>query len=216
MISGKDGWLRKFYRDLGAEFFASLRRVDFQAIICPNLSAYHHAEHRTWLDNRTLIQLFMERLLESGLPGVFFSYLEDAPVHNLWLTEYLRLNPTQQFLATGFDRKARGSFLEKRMTLLAQVEQDVGRPLRIILNCIVSRIKEIRVASKLFPGRVHLMGESVFQKSFRGKVLTVGEKGHINWSNGDNRSLPGAELFRHNARALEEALALEAPDFFGS
>lgn len=216
MISAKDGWLQKFYSGLGVEFFESVRRADFQAVVCPNLSAYHHTEHRVWLDNRALIQRFMERLLEKGIPGIFFSYLENAPVHQRWLTEYFRLNPSQQVLATGFDRKARGAFFEQRMRLLAQIEQDLGRPLRIILNCVVSRIQEIRLASRLFPGRVHLMGQSLFHKSYRGKLLTVGERGHIQWSNGGDRFLPGPELFSHNARALEEALSIEAPDFFAS
>lgn len=214
MVSAKDGWLLKFCRSVGPEFFDSLEEIGFKAIICPNLSAYQHVEHRVWLDNRALIQIFMEKLLERGLPSIFYSYLEDSPIHQRWLVDYFRFNPSQSFIATGFDRKKRGKSFDRKLCLLAEVEQSLGRPLRVVLNCIVSRMREIRVASGLFPGRVHLMGSSVYLKSLKGKVLTVGETGSLQWLDGRTAFRPGWELFCHNATNLEQAVAAFAPDFF--
>jgi hypothetical protein len=215
IISGTDPWLARFCRGLGPPFFEGVARSDFDAVICPNLSAYHHAEHRVGLDNRAIVQLFMGACLSRGLPAVFHSYLEDAPEHPRWLVEYFRLNPTQQFIATGFDRGGanRREFVRRRLAILGRAQQSLGRPLTVVLSNILTRIWAVREASEIFPGRVHLLGQSVFLRAVKGSVLTY-RAGALRWREDAREHPRGVELFLRNARVLHEAIADQAPSFY--
>ena len=107
VVSAKDGWLNRFCQTLDGSFAPSVKELGFSALIGPNLSAYRHTEHRVWLDNRAVCQQFMQQLpLEHGLPAIFHTYLERSAIHQDWLVEYLRLNRSQDHVATGFDCKA--------------------------------------------------------------------------------------------------------------
>lgn len=216
VVSAEDDWLNRFMRKVGAPFACSVRELGFSAVIGPNLSAYHHAEHRVWLDNRGVCQLFTEFSLRHGLPAIFHTYLEDSRVHQDWLVEYLRLNPTQEFIATGFDCKGGNNprFVGKRIRLLERVQDRAGRPLRIVLHNVLSRIRVARLASQVFPGRVHLLGRSVLLRSLKGSRLEIGADCRLSWIEASAADAPGLELFRQNARRLDDALAAVNPGFF--
>lgn len=215
VISGTDPWLAKLCRGLGPPFFEGLARSNFGAVICPNLSAYHHAEHRVWLDNRAIVQRFMECCLQRGLPGVFHTYLEDAPEHARWLVRYFQLNPTQHVVATGFDRGGGNNpaFVRRRLEILAGVEQALGRPLRVVLANVLGRLAAIRAANDRFPGRVHLVGQSVFLRSVKGSELT--KRGDwLAWRRAAREYSRGVGLFLRNAEVLRGAIGEKVPGFF--
>lgn len=215
VISGTDPWLAGFCRGLGPPFFVAVAQSNFGAVICPNLSAYHHAEHRVWLDNRAIAQNFMEACLVRGLPAVFHTYLEDAPEHGRWLVRYLELNPTQGIVATGFDRGGGNdpAFVRRRLEILAEVEQSLGRGLRVVLSNMLTRLWAIREASALFPGRVHLLGQSAFLRAVKGSLLTY-QSGVLRWREDAREYSRGTQLFLRNARVLQEAIADRAPSFY--
>jgi hypothetical protein len=217
VVSAEDDWLNRFCGKLGEPFARSVREAGFSALIGPNLSAYRHAEHRVWLDNRAVCQLFMEFSLGRGLPAVFHTYLEDSTIHQDWLVEYLRLNPTQEFVATGFDCKGANNsrFVRRRIRLLERVQDRAGRPIRIVLHNVLSRIRIARLAHQAFPGRVHLLGRSVLLRSLKGSRLEFDAAGRSSWVEASAGYAPGLELFRQNARRLDEALAEVIPGFFG-
>lgn len=217
-FTGKDPLLRRLLEGCGEQFLSSLNRCDIQAIIVSNLSAYDHADHSTWLDNRAMCQNFLNVLLRAGLPGILHTYLEDAPVHQGWLVDYLRLNPEQHYIATGFDRR-RGqsiSFVERRLQMLAEVEQAIGRELHIVLCSVLMNLKAIAAASRLFPGRVHLVSQSVFMASVKGRRIEWDRRsGCINQSETDWRYSQGQELFLVNARRFDRLLRERVPLFRG-
>lgn len=216
VVSAEDDWLNRFTRNVGEQFARSIRELGFAAVIGPNLSAYQHAEHRVWLDNRAVCQLVTEFSLRHGLPAIFHTYLEDSLIHQDWLVEYLRLNPTQEFVATGFDCRGGNNarFVRRRLRLLERVQDRAGRPLRIVLHNVLSRIRVVRYASEVFPGRVHLLGRSVLLRSLKGSRLEIGSDGRSSWIVASSGVRPGLELFRENARCLEDALADAIPGFF--
>jgi hypothetical protein len=218
VLSAEDDWLNRFCHDVGESFASSAREMNFAAVIGPNLSAYRHAEHRVWLDNRAVCQLFMEFLLRHRLPAIFHTYLEDSPLHQKWLVEYLRLNPTQEFIATGFDCKGGNNtrFVRRRIRLLEQVQNRAGRPLRIVLHNVVSRVRVAKLAHEVFPGRIHLVGRSVLLRSLKGSRLEFDAEGRSSWINRSSAHEPGIELFRDNAQRLDEGLAEVIPGFFDS
>ena len=78
--------------------------------------------------------------LRHGLPAIFHTYLENSPVHQDWLVEYLKLNPSQHFIATGFDRNAANNrkFARLRIRLLESVERRAGRPLHIVFHTLLT------------------------------------------------------------------------------
>jgi hypothetical protein len=217
VISAEDDWLSRFTRKLREPFARSVREMEFGAVIGPNLSAYQHAEHRVWLDNRAVCQLFMEFCLGHGLPAVFHTYLEDSAIHQDWLVEYLRFNPTQEFLATGFDCMGgnNGRFVRRRIRLLERVQARAGRPIRIVLHNVLSRVVIARLAHQAFPGRIHLLGRSVLMRSLKGSWLEFDAAGRSAWVVASAEHAPGLELFRQNARRLDDALAEVIPGFFG-
>ena len=207
-------WLQRFLVNLGEGFFASIKSTKFIAVICPSLSAYHHTEHRVWLVNRALIQNFEEQLLKRGLPGIFFTYLEDSPEHQDWLNQYLLQNPTQEYIATGFDRGAANSagFFQRRLRILAEAEQAAGRPLRVVLCSLMTSLPRIQFASDLFPGRIHLVASTVFQHSIHGQRLNKITTG-LEWV-GPNSEPRGWPLFEKNAQTLEEIVLEQVPNFY--
>ena len=215
VISGTDPWLAKFCRGLGPPFFAGVARSNFGAVISPNLSAYHHAEHRVWLDNRAIVQRFMETCLELGLPAVLHTYLEDSPEHDRWLVEYFLQNPTQRCVATGFDRGGANSreFVSRRLAILGRIQQSLGRPLTVVLSNILTRLWAVKEASDIFPGRVHLLGQSVFLRAVKGSVLTY-QAGALKWREDAREHPRGGELFLRNAGVLQEAIASLIPKFY--
>lgn len=215
-ISAEDDWLNRFTRKAGISFADSVRLLGFGAVIGPNFSAYPHSEHRVWLDNRAVGQLFMEFALRHGLPAVFHTYLEDSNIHQDWLVEYLKLNPTQEFLATGFDCKGGNNarFVRRRIRLLERVQERAGRPLRLVLHTVVTRIWVARLAWKAFPGRVHLLGRSLLLRSFKGCPLESRRVGRVGWGKATPGARFGMELVRDNAIRLEEAISDCLPNFF--
>ena len=215
VISGTDPWLAAFCRGVGPQFFDGLASWNFAAVICPNLSAYHHAEHRVGLDNRAIVRRFLECCLERGVPAAFHTYLEDAPEHARWLVRHLELNPTQRVVATGFDRGGANdpAFVARRLEILAGVEQAIGRPLRVVLANVLGRLSAIRAAHRLFPGRVHLVGQSVFLRSVKGSEL-VRSGGWVAWRPDAREFARGVGLFLKNAEVLRGAIAEQVPGFF--
>jgi hypothetical protein len=218
VIGGKDRWLRGFSRGVGDEFFSGLTSANISAIVCPNYSAYRHVEHWVWLDNRAIGQRFMGLLLERGLPGIFHTYLEDSRVHIDWLVEYLRQNPSQHFIATGFDRGGANGpkFVSRRLDILTEVERRVGRPLHVVLSNLLTRLCWVNDLAAKFPGRVHLVGQSVFLRSVQGSELYLSANGHLNWRERAEGYERGVKLFQHNADILERAIREKCPDFFFS
>jgi hypothetical protein len=218
LIGGEDRWLQRFSRGIGEEFFKSVASGNVCAVLSPNYSAFDHVEHWVWLDNRAIGQTFMRRLLERRLPGIFHTYLEDSSEHLQWLTEYLRLNPTQQFLATGFDRGGANDerFVARRLEMLAEVENSIGRPLHFVFCNLLTRLGWVRRLVDLFPGRVHLVGQSVFLRSVKGSVLQILPDGKLIWKERAREHARGLELFRHNAAILEQAIRNRHPAFFSS
>jgi len=218
LIGGADRWLQRFSRGIGEEFFKSVASGNVCAVLSPNYSAFGHVEHWVWLDNRAIGQTFMRRLLEWGLPGIFHTYLEDSSVHLQWLTEYLRLNPTQQFLATGFDRGGANDerFVARRLEMLAEVENSIGRPLHFVLCNFLTRLGWVGRLADLFPGRVHLVGQSVYLRSVQGSELQILPNGKLIWKERVKEHTRGLELFRHNAATLEQAIRNRYPAFFSS
>mgnify|MGYP001098922230 CR=1 FL=1 len=205
-------------RKVGEPFARSVQDLGFSAVIGPNLSAYLHSEHRVWLDNRAVCQLFTEFSLRHGLPVIFHTYLEDSLVHQDWLVEYLRLNPTQAFIATGFDCKGGNNsrFVARRIRLLERVQDRAGRPIRIVLHNVLSRVRVARLAHQAFPGRVHLLGRSVVLRSLKGSRLEFDAAGRSSWVKASAGHSPGLELFLQNANRLDEALADMIPGFSAS
>jgi hypothetical protein len=216
VVSAEDGWLNRFCGKLGEPFARSVREAGFSAVIGPNLSAYPHAEHRVWLDNRAVCQLVMEFSLGHGLPAVFHTYLEDSAIHQDWLVEYLRLNPTQEFLATGFDCMGGNNvrFVRRRVRMLERVQDRAGRPMRIVLHNVLSRVRIAHLAHQAFPGRVHLLGRSVLLRSLKGSRLEFDAAGRSSWVGASSGHVPGLDLFRQNACRLDDALADVIPGFF--
>lgn len=216
VISDRDDWLQDFYHFVGEPFAESVQAHNFTAVIGPNLSAYHHVEHYVWLDNRALCQQFTGFALKRGLPAIFHTYLEDSPIHQDWLVEYLKLNPTQKFIATGFDRNAgnNGRFVKRRIKLLEAVERRAGRQLFVVLHTLMTRLNYIRMAHDAFPQRVHLLGRSVLLRSLGGSRLDFKPSGASVWHERDLDYAKGIELFNHNSRRLETALADFVPGFF--
>lgn len=218
VVSGKDELLSRISANVGAPFLDSVAREDIGGIICPNLSAYHHVEHRVWLFNRAIVQNFMAALLERGLPGIFHTYLEDAEPHQRWLIEYLRLNPTQRFLATCFDRGAANNqpFVRRRLRLLAVVQEAIGRPLSVVLSNVMTRLWVVQDASEFFPGRVHLLAPTLFQKSVHGELLVRTGPRRMKWRRRAMAVPRGNELFRRNAAVLASVLEEVVPGFFAN
>ena len=216
VISDRDPWLAGFLHFAGNPFAKSVLDHQFTAMMGPNLSAYHEVEHYVWLDNRALCQQFMGFALRHGLPAIFHTYLEDSPVHQKWLVEYLKLNPSQHFIATGFDRNATKNprFARKRIRMLEAVEHRVGRPLRVVLHNVMTGIRFIKLAHAAFPQRLHLLGRSVVMRSYGGSSLVFKDNGASDWIVKDLNFPLGIELFNHNARQLEQALATFIPSFF--
>ena len=64
---------------------------------------------------------------------------------------------------------------------MEQVQNRAGRPLRLVLHNVLSRIKVAQRASQVFPGRVHLLGRSVLLRSLKGSRLEIGTKGRSSW-----------------------------------
>jgi hypothetical protein len=216
VISDRDDWLAGFFHFAGNPFAASVLEHGFTAVMGPNLSGYHEVEHWVWLDNRALCQLFMGFALRHGLPGIFHTYLENSPVHQDWLVEYLKLNPTQHFIATGFDRNAAKNLrsARQRIRLLAEVERRAGRPLQVVCHNLMTSLRFIKLVHAAFPHRVHLLGRSVVMRSYTGSSLIFRSDGTSDWIVRDMNFQRGMELFNHNARRLEETLANFIPGFF--
>ncbi|WP_169973985.1 hypothetical protein [Tautonia rosea] len=216
VVSAEDVWLNRFTQRVGTPFARSVGQLGFSALIGPNLSAYPHSEHRVWLDNRAVGQRFTEFALSNGLPAIFHTYLEDSRVHQDWLVEYLRLNPTQDCLATGFDCMGGNNrrFVRRRIRLLERVQERAGRPLRIVLHNMLTRLWAVGAAWQAFPGRIHLVGRSVLLRSLKGSSLQINRDGGLQWVAADPSSQPGMRLFRANARRLDEAILGALPDFF--
>ncbi len=216
VVSAEDGWLNRFCRTLDKSFAPSVRELGFSALIGPNLSAYRHTEHRVWLDNRAVCQLFMQFALARGLPAIFHTYLEDAAIHQEWMVEYLRLNPTQGHVATGFDCKAGNNarFVRRRIRMLEEIQERAGRPISIVLHNIVSQVRIVKLAHEAFPGRVHLIGRSVLLRSIKGSLLEFDQEGRSSWAARAAGHEPGMGLFRENCRRLDQALTAHIPAFF--
>lgn len=216
VITAKDDWLDGFVGFVGRPFATSVLQLNFSAVMGPNRSGYHHNEHSVWLDNRALCQTFMGLALEHGLPAIFHTYLEDAQVHQDWLVEYLRLNPSQKFIATGFDCNGTNNerFVERRVQLLHEVEGRVGRKLHVVLHTMLTNLRLIRYAHDAFPRRIHLLGQSVVRDSFMGTSLSFSPEGESQRTYCDPDSRPGLALFNRNATMLNEALARHVPGFF--
>ena len=218
LITGKDEFLARVCENARGALFESLDRPDVTSIVCPTLSAYDYAEPRVWIMNRAILQNFMEALLKRGLPGVFHTYLVDAEVHQRWLIEYLRLNPTQLFLATSFDRGMANSVTKTRLALklLREVQDAVGRPLHIVLGVLMTRVPTVKEACKLFPGRVHIIGQSVFMNSVKGSLLLRTEAGRLKWQRRAMAYPRGNVLFARNAALLAQVMRERVPGFFGA
>lgn len=218
VISDRDDWLAGFFQFAGDPFAASVLEHQFTAVMGPNLSAYHQVEHWVWLDNRAMCQQFMGFALKHGLPSIFHTYLEDSPVHQDWLVEYLKLNPTQHFIATGFDRNATSNprFARRRIKLLEAIERRAGRPLRVVFHTLMTGLKYVKLAHTAFPQRVHLLAHSVVLRSYTGSSLSFEADGTSKWLERDMNFSLGIEMFNHNARQLEVALADFIPGFFDS
>lgn len=218
VLAGKDPFLRELCYNINNNFFDSLNRTDITAIICPFLSDYQHSEHRVGLDNRAISQNFLDSLLKHGLPGIFFTYIDDSEEYLRWLIEFFKLNPTQHFIATGFDRGAASnkSFVIRRLEILKSVEEAIGRPLRVVLSSIMTRLPLIAAASDMFPGRVHLVAQSVYLLSVQGCSLEWVPASHLHRHERDERFAPGWELFEYNAQVLQTAIEMEIPKFVSS
>lgn len=216
LLSAQDKWLNRFLQNLGEAFFTSLAASNFAAVFSPALSAYHHAEHRVWLENRAIGQNFLSVCLEREIPAIFLTYLEDHRLHTKWLVDFLKLNPTQAHIATAFDRGGANNFkfVERRLRLLHEVEHRVGRPLRVVLLDVVTRIRAIELASGLFPGRVHLAGGSLFMRSVKGSRLAKNLQGDLYWVKRAKGVSRGWELFNENKRFLAEYLRTRVPSLF--
>lgn len=217
VLSERDAWFQKFLNRVGEEFFSSVSGPTFTAVIAPNLSFYGHSEHRVWILNRALIQNFTEVMLSRGIPGVFFTYLDESKQDFDWLVSYLRLNPDQHFLATGFDRGSANdaNFLTSRLLLIAKIQSEIGRPLNIVLGNIIAREHAIGLAADLFPSRVHLAAASIVQRSIDGSELVRSASGWVTWQKRSYAYGRGAALFAHNRRVLEAAIARRFPKFLG-
>ena len=168
------------------------------------------------IDNRALCQQFMGFALRHGLPAIFHTYLENSPVHQDWLVEYLKLNPSQHFIATGFDRNAANNrkFARLRIRLLESVERRAGRPLHIVFHTLLTRLNHVKLAHAAFPQRVYLLGRSVVMRSYSGSSLSFNPNGTSVWQERDMSFHRGMDLFNHNAQQLHEALAEFTPGFF--
>lgn len=216
VISAKDDWLVRFCRHVDEPFARSILSDNFTAVMGPNLSGYHHTEHFAWLDNRSICQQFAGFALRFGLPAIFHTYLEHSPIHQDWLVEYFNLNPSQHFLATGFDRQgcSNPKFVRARVKLLAAVEERIGRPLHIVFHTLMTRLNYVKLAHDAFPQRVYLLAQSVVLRSVKGSSLSFTQDGRSAWKECDPTYSPGVELFNHNTRRLDEALADFVPGFF--
>lgn len=216
VFGGTDPILRRICQSADQAFFESLRMPNVTAIISPFLSDYQHGEHRVGLDNRSIAQSFMGALLRHHLPGVFFTYLDRAVEYEDWLVEYFLLNPTQQYIATGFDRGAANNlrFWRDRIAMLQAVEARLGRPLRLVLSGVLTRLPFIRAASDAFPHRLHLLGQSVFLRSVNGSRLVGGRPSTwLRWKLDDRKYIRGWPLFDLNRRTLEQAIREEVDSF---
>ena len=215
ILAGKDRFLTELCHRIDDSFFDTLKRPDVTAIICPFLSDYRHAEHRTGLDNRAIAQNFLEALLRRGLPGVFFTYLAESDEYVEWLKAYFTLNPTQCVIATGFDRGAANNelFVRRRLDILKSVEEAIDRPLQVVLSGIMSRLPLVAAASEMFPGRVRLLAQSVYLRSVKGSSLEWLPSGQLRWRKHDRRFVPGWALFERNAATLRDAIEMQIPKF---
>lgn len=216
VITAKDNWLDGFVKFVDRPFATSVLQLNFSAVMGPNRSGYHHNEHSVWLDNRAICQTFMKLALEHGLPAIFHTYLEDSHLHQDWLVEYLKLNPSQKFIATGFDCNGTNNdrFVERRIQLLQEVESRAGRKLHVVLHTMMTNLKLIRYAHNAFPRRVYLLGQSVVRDSFMGTSLRFSADGASMRTYRDPNFKPGLSLFNWNTVRLNEALARFVPGFF--
>lgn len=216
VITAKDDWLNGFVKFVDRPFARSVLQLNFSAVMGPNRSGYHHNEHSVWLDNRAICQTFMKLALEYGLPAIFHTYLEDSPAHQDWLVEYLRLNPSQKFIATGFDCNGTNNdrFVERRIQLLQEVESRVGRKLHVVLHTVMTNLRLIRYAHDAFPRRIYLLGQSVVRDSFMGTSLRFSPDGVSGRTYRDPKFKPGLTLFNWNSARLNDALARFVPGFF--
>lgn len=216
VISAKDEWLRGFTRFVDRPFADSVLWLDFAAVMGPNLSGYHHNDHSVWLDNRAVCQQFMKFALERGLPAIFHTYLEDSMVHQDWLVAYLERNPSQKFIATGFDCNGTNNtrFVERRIQLLQEVQSRVGRKLHVVLHTVMTGLRLIKYAHDAFPKRIYLIGRSLVRDSFSGKSIHFRPDGASARTPRDPDYRPGMALFKHNARMHADALADFIPGFF--
>ncbi|WP_422932188.1 hypothetical protein [Singulisphaera sp. PoT] len=216
VITAKDDWLNGFIKFVDQPFAKSVLRLNFSAVMGPNRSGYHHNEHSVWLDNRAICQTFMKFSLTHGLPAIFHTYLEDSSVHQDWLVEYLRLNPSQKFIATGFDCNGTNNdrFVERRIQLLQEVEGRLDRKLHVVLHTLMTNLRLIKYAYDAFPKRIYLLGQSVVRDSFMGTSLRFSTKGASMRTYRDPNFKPGLSLFNWNSARLNDALASFIPDFF--
>lgn len=218
VITGRDRFLARVCANARGPFLDSLSRPDVTSIMCPTLSAYDYAEPRVWIMNRAIVQNFMQALLERGLPGVLHTYLQDTEPDQRWLIEYLQLNPTQHFLATSFDRGMANSASKTRLALklLREVQDAVGRPLHIVLGVLMTRVHAIKEACKLFPSRVHIIGQTVFMNSVKGSLLLHTQAGRLKWQPRAMAFPRGKVLFARNAALLAQVMRERVPGFFGA
>ncbi len=213
VVSGKDRLLQRVCNRVGREFLCSIARPDIHGIVCPNFSDYEYVEHRVWLFNRAIGQNFTARLLAHGLPAVFHTYLEDTKVDQHWLAEYFRLNPSQHFLATGFERGAAADreFVGKQILLLRAVEDAICRPLSIVVSNVLTRLAVIRDIASAFPHRVHLLVAGLFQKSVHGELLVWNGANRLVWRERAMEWRRGKGPLVHNIEVLEQVLMHEVP-----
>lgn len=183
-FSSKDPWyVGNLHKLMKRKFFDDLATADFDAVICPNLSCYGHSYHYVWQQNRAIIRNFYELAVESELPVVFFTYLEDSKPNQEWLTEFYQLNPFITTIATGFDRKAASNrcFAEIRFRLLQEIQDRIGRPLDILLTSALTSRLAVRRACSHFPGRVKLLGSSIFLRALKGSQLYSTPNDALRW-----------------------------------
>jgi len=213
LLYGKDCFLIRLCRHLD-DNFASAVKADFSAIIGPNLSAYVHVDHRVVIVNRAAAQTITGFFLRHGLPAIIHLYPEYCRQDIEWLTEYFRLNHTQDFLATGFDGGVwnNAHLVRNRFRVLADVQERIGRPLKIVVANILVHMRAIRLAADLFGDRTYLLGTRISHLSRCGQFASAAPDGTLSWRRDFRTSKD--RLLIHNASLHEQYIRRHIPRFF--
>ena len=205
---GRDSWFQDRVGWFDPASFQALALFEPGAVIGPNLSAFAGAEHRVWLINRAMCQTVAGRMIEAGLPAVIHLFFEDLSYDVDWAAEYLRMNPTQHHLATGFDYDGDKSAANVNLTLeaLQKIERAVGRPLHVILNGVLTRFELIERVERLFPKRCTFCGSSVATGTSLSGRAALREESESLWAPEPSLDLPRNLVTRDNHAKLRERM----------